>query len=220
MTVKDILSAAPVLPVLTIRRLEDAVPLARALVKGGLINLEITLRTPVALDAIRRIAKEVPEATVGAGTITRPADLDEVGRAGARFAVSPGLTPALRAAAQDAELPLIPGVMTPSEAMTAWDAGFQTLKLFPAAVAGGIDLLKAIGGPLPGLTFCPTGGIGPKTFRDYLALKNVICVGGSWVAPQDAIHQGDWDRITDLAAATQLPERTDDSSDSETSQVR
>ena len=205
MTAKDLLSATPVLPVLTITRLEDAVPLARALVAGGLRNLEITLRTSVALDAIRRIAEQVPDATVGAGTITKPADLDAAARAGARFAVSPGLPTALREAARDAPISLIPGVMTPSEAMKAQDAGFELLKLFPAEAAGGIALLKSIGGPLPGLSFCPTGGIGPKTFRDYLALDNVVCVGGSWVAPQQAIERGDWQQITALAEATTTP---------------
>lgn len=199
------LSTVPVLPVLTIDHLDQALPLARALVEGGLTHLEITLRTPVALSAIRLIADEVPEAVVGAGTVTHARDLEEVARAGGKFAVSPGATPALLAEAAKGDLPLVPGIMTPSEAMVAHDAGFEVLKLFPAEPAGGIALLKALSGPLPGLSFCPTGGIGPATFRDYLALDNVICVGGSWVAPKDAIQHGDWSRITTLAAATREP---------------
>lgn len=201
MTVHELLSAVPVLPVLTIRDIDHAVPLARALVAGGLDRLEITLRTPVALDAIRRIADEVPEAIVGSGTVTRAEDLEATVRAGGRFAVSPGLTPALYDAARDSEIPLIPGVATPSEAMTARDAGFEVLKLFPAEAVGGRSLLRAVGGPLPDLRFCPTGGINESTFRDYLALENVVCVGGSWVAPRDAVESGDWPRITALAAA-------------------
>ncbi len=202
LNLKDLLSKAPVLPVITLHHLEQAVPLAEALVRGGLTNLEITLRTPVALKVIQRIAEEVPEAVVGAGTVTHPRDLEAVSKAGGRFAVSPGATPALLAEAAQGDLPLIPGIMTPSEAMTAHDAGFEVLKLFPAEPAGGRALLKAIGGPLPALSFCPTGGIGPATFRDYLKLDNVICVGGSWVAPEEAVLAGDWSRITDLATAT------------------
>ena len=196
------LRRSPVVPVLTIDREEDAVPLARALVAGGLRVLEVTLRTPAALGALRRMAEEVSDAVVGVGTVTRAEDLTASAQAGARFAVSPGLTRGLAAAAQDHEIPLLPGVMTPSEAMEALDAGFDTLKLFPAEVAGGIRFLKALGGPLPDLAFCPTGGISPSNFRDYLKLENVLCVGGSWVAPKEAIAKGDWSRITELAQET------------------
>ena len=190
------------MPVIVIQRLDDAVPLARALVAGGLKNLEITLRTPVALDAIRAIAAEVPEARVGAGTVATPEHLDAVADAGGTFAVSPGLPGALRDAARSHDVPLVPGIMTPTEAMQAADAGFEILKFFPAEAAGGIALLKSIGGPLPHLKFCPTGGIGPSTFRDYLALPNVICVGGSWVAPKGLVADGDWDAVTALASET------------------
>ena len=207
MTAKAILSKAPVLPVMTVDRLDQAIPLAKALVLGGLTNLEITLRTPIALEAIQQIADALPEAVVGAGTVTHPRDLEAVSKAGGQFAVSPGATAALLTEAAQGDLPLIPGIMTPSEAMTAQDAGFEMLKLFPAEPAGGRALLKAIGGPLPGLSFCPTGGIGPDTFRDYLKLDNVICVGGSWVAPKEAVLAEDWARITELAAATREPTR-------------
>lgn len=197
---RDLLARAPVIPVLTIEDADTAVNLGRALVAGGLPVLEVTLRTPAALDAIRRMVAEVEGAIVGAGTITRSADLLEVAEAGAQFAVSPGLTDGLAYAAADSETPLLPGVMTPSEAMAARDRGFDTLKLFPARPAGGIALLKAFAGPLADLAFCPTGGISADDFRDYLALPNVLCVGGSWVAPRDAVAQGDWQRITQLAS--------------------
>jgi len=202
---REILRISPVIPVLTIHRIEDAVPLARALVKGGLLVLEVTLRTPNALEALRRMAEEVPDAVMGAGTITKPADLNAAAEAGARFAVSPGLTPDLAVVAKDSPIPLLPGVMTPSEAMAAQDKGFDTLKLFPAEVAGGISFLKAIRGPLSSLAFCPTGGIGPGNFRHYLSLSNVFCVGGSWVAPQSAIAAGDWQNITELAREAAQP---------------
>ena len=197
--IREILCISPVVPVLTVERPEHAVPLAQALVAGGLRVLEVTLRTPAALEALAAMALEVPEAVVGAGTVVRPADLEAVEKAGARFAVSPGLTPALAAAAQDSGVPLLPGVMTPSEAMSARDKGFDTLKLFPAAVAGGVSFLKALSGPLPDLAFCPTGGIGPGNFREYMELDSVLCVGGSWVAPKKAVATADWARITQLA---------------------
>ena len=196
----DILSRARVLPVLKITQVKNAVPLARALAAGGLDVLEVTLRTEAAIDAIRRIATEVPEVTVGAGTVTRARELDAVRDAGGRFAVSPGLVPELAKAARAADLPLLPGVMTPSEALAARDLGCDILKLFPAGVAGGIAMLKALSGPLPNLSFCPTGGIDAASFRDYLALPNVLCVGGSWVAPSKAIDTADWTRITALAS--------------------
>lgn len=202
MSIREMLTQAPVIPVLTIENPADAVPLAEALVAGGLTVLEVTLRTDAAIQAIHHMAEGVEGAVVGAGTVTSPEDLEAVIEAGAQFAVSPGLTTALGAAGADSPIPLLPGVMTPSEAMTAMDQGFSTLKFFPAGPAGGIPMLKALGGPLGDLAFCPTGGIGPDTFRDYLALPNVLCVGGSWVAPKDAVRAKDWQRITALALET------------------
>ncbi len=199
MILRDILRQARVLPVLEINNLDEAVPLARALAAGGLTVLEVTLRTDVAVEAIRWIAAEVPEVMVGAGTITRPSDFQRIRRAGARFAVSPGFTRELAEAAQSVEIPFLPGVMTPTEAMTASEQGFDTLKLFPAEPAGGVGLLKAINGPLPELAFCPTGGLRASNFRDYLALPNVLCVGGSWVAPAAEVAAANWTRITELA---------------------
>ncbi|MEM7349259.1 MAG: bifunctional 4-hydroxy-2-oxoglutarate aldolase/2-dehydro-3-deoxy-phosphogluconate aldolase [Acidobacteriota bacterium] len=199
MNLRDLLQKARVLPVLQILDAEQAVPLARALAEGGLNVLEVTLRSDAALEAIRRIDAEVSEVVVGAGTVTRPQDFDNIRQAGARFAVSPGLTPELAAAGRDADLPFLPGIMTPSEALVARQRGFDTLKLFPATTAGGIDLLRSIGGPLPELAFCPTGGLNAASFRDYLALPNVLCVGGSWVAPRSAVEAADWPTITRLA---------------------
>ncbi len=199
MNLRKILTRARVLPVLKIADAEQAVPLARALAAGGLSVLEVTLRTDAALEAIQRIADEVPEVLVGAGTVTRPRDVPAVLRAGGRFAVSPGFTPQLADAARDAGLPFLPGVMTPSEALVARDYGCDTLKLFPAEVAGGISVLKAFHGPLPELAFCPTGGLTETSFRDYLALPNVLCVGGSWVAPSSAVAAENWQQITQLA---------------------
>lgn len=192
---------APVIPVLVIEDLHHAVPLARALVAGGVRVLELTLRTPAALEAIARVAAEVEGAIVGAGTLTRPEDVEAVQRAGAVFGVSPGLTPELAAAARAGGLPLLPGVMTPSEVMAARGAGYSALKLFPAQQAGGIGMLKALGGPFPDLSFCPTGGINAATAPEFLALPNVVCVGGSWLTPADAVQAGDWARITALARA-------------------
>jgi len=194
-------SAAPVIPVLTIDRPADAVPLARALVRGGLPVLEITLRTEVALDALKAIAAEVPEATVGAGTVLTPGQLDRAQAAGARFAVSPGCTPALAAAAAAAKLPFLPGVQTVSEAMTLAEHGFRFLKFFPAGAAGGLDWLRSVAAPLAGIRFCPTGGIGADNAAAFLALSNVVCVGGSWVAPRTAVANGDWASVERLAAA-------------------
>ena len=189
-----------VIPVLTVERTEDAAPLARALVAGGLKYLEVTLRTPVALEAIRIMADEVPDAVVGAGTVRNTEDLDKVYRAGARFAVSPMWTEELAIAVLESPFPWLPGVMTPTEAVRAYDYGSDVLKLFPAKIAGGLGFLKAIGGPMPDLRFCPTGGIDANTFRDYLALPNVLCVGGSWVATRALIAEGNWAEITRLAA--------------------
>lgn len=198
--IADILAHAPVLPVLVIKRLEDAVPLARALVAGGLPVLEITLRTAAALDAIRAIGAAVPEAIVGAGTITRAEHLDAVAHAGARFAVSPGLTGSLARAAALASIPLLPGVATATETMNALDAGFTHLKFFPAQESGGTAMLRALAGPLPAATFCPTGGVTPQNAPEYLALPNVVCVGGTWMAPAALVEARDWNAVTQLAA--------------------
>ena len=201
MDISAIAALAPVVPVLTIERTADAVPLARALVKGGLPVLEITLRTEAALAALAAIAAEVPDAVVGAGTVLQPRQFDDVTRAGARFAVSPGCTPALVTAARAAGLPFLPGIQTVSEAMVLAEQGFGLMKFFPADVAGGLTWLKAVAAPLAGLRFCPTGGVGADTAQTYLSLANVACVGGSWVAPRDAVAAGDWVRIERLAAA-------------------
>jgi 2-dehydro-3-deoxyphosphogluconate aldolase/(4S)-4-hydroxy-2-oxoglutarate aldolase len=196
-----IAAQAPVIPVLTVERTADAVPLARALVKGGLPVLEVTLRTPVALEVLRAIATEVPDAIVGAGTVLDVDQLDQARRAGARFVVSPGCTRPLAEAAKSAATPFLPGVQTVSEAMALRDQGFGLMKFFPADQAGGLGWLKAVAAPLAGLSFCPTGGIGADTAPSYLALPNVACVGGSWVPPRDAVASGDWQKVERLAAA-------------------
>ena len=202
MTLAEILKLAPVVPVLIIEDEAHAVPLARALVAGGLYALEVTLRTPVALDCIRRIAGEVEGAVVGAGTVITASARQAVADAGAKFAVSPGL---IEGEGVDGPTPLLPGVATATELMRGLRAGFTHFTLFPANVVGGVGALKAFSSPFPQATFCPTGGVDVKNAPDYLALPNVICVGGSWVAPADAIRAGEWDRITDLArAASQL----------------
>jgi 2-dehydro-3-deoxyphosphogluconate aldolase/(4S)-4-hydroxy-2-oxoglutarate aldolase len=197
----DLLRIGPVVPVIVIDRVEHAVPLARALVAGGVRVLEVTLRTPVALEAISAIAREVDEAIVGVGTVTRASDVVKAIDAGARFGVSPGLTSELIEAAAATDLPLLPGVMTPSEVMAARAAGFAELKLFPAQQAGGIGMLKAMAGPFPEITFCPTGGISAASAPEFLAQPNVACVGGSWLTPREAIAAGDWAAITALARA-------------------
>ena len=196
---ETVLNTGPVMPVMVIQQLEDAVPLARALVAGGIRVLEITLRTPVALDAIRLISREVKDAIVGAGTIANPAQLAAAQEAGAVFAISPGLTPALLKAANNGNIALIPGVATLSELMLGMDYGLTHFKFFPAEAAGGIPMLKAIAGPFPHAVFCPTGGITPGTYRDYLKLANVACVGGSWLAPQQAVLEKNWAAVTELA---------------------
>ena len=201
MSVDELMTTGPVIPVLTIERPADAVPLGRALVKGGLPVLEITLRTPAALEALRLIAAEVEGAIVGAGTVLNAGQLDQAQRAGAQFAVSPGCTAALATAARAGGVPFLPGVQTVSEALALGEQGFRFLKLFPADTAGGVGWLKAVAAPLAGFRFCPTGGIGADTAAAYLALANVACVGGSWVAPRDAVTSGDWTRIERLAAA-------------------
>lgn len=195
------LRLAPVVAVVVIERLADAVPLARALCAGGIRAIEVTLRTPVALAAIRAIAGEVEDACVGAGTVLRAADLQAAHAAGARFAVSPGSTPALLAAAHDCDLPWLPGAASASEAMVLLEHGHRLQKFFPAAAAGGIAQLRALAGPLPQLGFCPTGGIDAASATDYLALPNVVCVGGSWLTPAAAVAAADWSHIGQLARA-------------------
>ena len=199
MDIRNILSLAPVIPVLTIEKLEHAVPLARALCAGGLRVLEVTLRTPAGLPAIEAMRKSVPDAVVGVGTLTRPEDFVQSTQAGAQFGVSPGLTPELAKASQGAGFPLLPGIMTPSELIAGLGFGFTTFKLFPAQQAGGVNMLKAMGGPFPDVVFCPTGGITRATAPDFLALPNVACIGGSWVAPNDKVRAGDWNGIEALA---------------------
>lgn len=200
MNVNEILAASPVMPVIVANDVAAGVALARALVAGGIRVLEVTLRTPQAVDVIRAIAAEVPQAIVGAGTITRPGDLDAVLKAGAAFGVSPGHTPALLQAATGSGLPFLPGVMTPSDVIAAREAGYAALKLFPAQQAGGIDMLNALAGPFPDVVFCPTGGVNPANAARFLALKNVACVGGSWLAPAALVARGDWPAIQALAA--------------------
>lgn len=195
----EVCRLAPVVPVLVIDDIAHARPLAEALVAGGLPALEVTLRTPCALDAIRIMA-EVPGGHVGAGTLLTRADVKAAKDAGATFGVSPGSTPALIDAACEFDLPLLPGAVTASEIMALLELGFTVQKFFPAEQSGGAAFLKSIGSPLPQVSFCPTGGIGLKTAPDYLGLKNILCVGGSWVAPKDAMVVGDWAKITTLAA--------------------
>jgi 2-dehydro-3-deoxyphosphogluconate aldolase/(4S)-4-hydroxy-2-oxoglutarate aldolase len=199
MNIREILGLAPVIPVLTITDLEHAVPLARALVAGGLPVLEITLRTPVALAAIEAMRKALPEAIIGVGTLTRAVDFAAADRVGAQFGVSPGLTPDLAAASRGARFPLLPGVMTPTELISARNSGFNVLKLFPSQQAGGIGMLRALGAVFPDVLFCPTGGISRESAPAFLALPNVVCVGGSWVAPPALLAAGDWDGIEALA---------------------
>lgn len=195
----SLLDVAPVIPVVVIDELDTAVPLARALVAGGLPIIELTLRTPAALAAIRLIADEVPEILVGAGTIASPRQAKEAAAAGAQFLVSPGTTPDLLLAMSGTGLPFLPGTATISEMLMVLESGRSEMKLFPAAQSGGVDFLKAVAGPLPQVRFCPTGGIRPDTAADYLALPNVGCVGGTWLTPAAAVAAGDWDRISELA---------------------
>lgn len=194
-----ILNTCPVMPVMVIENLDDAVPLAKALVAGGIKVLEITLRTPIALDAIRLISQEVKDAIVGAGTITTPEQLTAAEQAGAVFAISPGLTPKLLTAAIAGNIALIPGISTLSELMQGMEYGLDHFKFFPAEAAGGIPMLKSIAGPIPQVTFCPTGGISPENYNSYLQLSNVACVGGSWLAPADVVKSKNWNKVTELA---------------------
>ena len=200
LSIREVCRRAPVIPVIVIDDLDKAVPLAEALVAGGLPALEVTLRTPVALQAIRAIADAVEGAVVGVGTLRTADDVKASIDAGARFGVSPGFTDAVIDAAEAEGLSMLPGVATPSEAMRAADRGFEILKFFPAEANGGVPVLKAWASPLAGLQFCPTGGVNEKNAKDYLNLSNVICVGGSWVTPKDVIEIGDWARVANLAS--------------------
>ncbi len=197
----SVLDLAPVVPVVVVDDLADAVPLARALVAGGLPAIEVTLRTPVALDAIRAIAGEVPDAVVGAGTVITAEQVAQVVAAGARFLVSPGWTDALLEAMRASGVPFLPGVSTTSEVVALLERGVREMKFFPAEAAGGTAYLKALAAPLPQARFCPTGGIGPDSAPEYLALPNVGCVGGSWMLPKDAVAGRDWGRVEALARA-------------------
>ncbi|MEO8779517.1 MAG: bifunctional 4-hydroxy-2-oxoglutarate aldolase/2-dehydro-3-deoxy-phosphogluconate aldolase [Rhodanobacter sp.] len=197
--IEAIMRLAPVIPVVVIHDLKTAVPMARALVAGGITAIEVTLRTPVALEAIRAIAAEVEGATVGVGTVLSAIDLHAARQAGARFAVSPGMSPCLLDAADDNPLPLLPGAATASEAMSLLERGYRHQKFFPAVPAGGYKLLGAWASPLPQIRFCPTGGISLTNAADFLALPNVLCVGGSWLTPADKLATGDWSAIELLA---------------------
>ena len=203
LTPLHVMQDAPVIPVIVLHDVAHAVPMARALVAGGIRMLEVTLRTPQALACMEAIAREVPEAVLGAGTVRSQADAQAAVNAGARFAVSPGYTSALGQACRALGLPLLPGVATGSEIMQAQADGYQQLKFFPALQAGGLAMLKAWSGPFFDVDFCPTGGLTPENAPQFLALPNVRCVGGSWLVPADALATGDWARITTLAAQAQ-----------------
>lgn len=205
--IEAIMTRCPVIPVIVIKRPEDAVPLARALVQGGLKVLEVTLRTPCALAAIGEIKSALPEAIVGAGTVVTVEDVDNAVAAGAEFLVSPGSPPALIDACLQRNVPILPGVATPTEAMTLYHRGIVHMKFFPAQAAGGVAMLKSIGGPLPQLKFCPTGGIDPDNAADYLALDNVLCIGGSWMLDSDLIAARDWMGIEQKARRASLLEK-------------
>jgi 2-dehydro-3-deoxyphosphogluconate aldolase/(4S)-4-hydroxy-2-oxoglutarate aldolase len=202
LTAIDVMRDAAVIPVIVLEDVAQAVPLARALVEGGIRMLEVTLRTPVALACIEAIAREVPAAVAGAGTVRSAADARAAAAAGARFAVSPGYTRSVGDACRDLGLPLLPGVATGSEVMAALEGGYTELKFFPAQQAGGTAMLKALAGPFHDVRFCPTGGVSPANAREYLALPNVVCVGGSWLTPAESVRGGDWARITQLARET------------------
>lgn len=197
----SLLDRVPVIPVVVLHDAAHAVPLARALVAGGLPVIELTLRTPAALDAIEAIASDVPEILVGAGTIVAPGQAKEALSAGAQFLVSPGTTPALADAMAETGLAHLPGAATVSEVLRLLELGYTELKLFPAESSGGVGFLRSIASPVPAARFCPTGGVSPGNAADYLALPNVGCVGGSWITPADAVAAGDWDRVTGLARA-------------------
>ncbi|HIF9135261.1 TPA: bifunctional 4-hydroxy-2-oxoglutarate aldolase/2-dehydro-3-deoxy-phosphogluconate aldolase [Photobacterium damselae] len=195
---QDVFAISPIIPVMVIERLEDAIPMAKALMEGGISIFEITLRTPVALEAMTLIANELPQALVGAGTVLTCAQYDAAVQAGAKFAISPGMSPSLLLHAQQGTVPLIPGVATPSEIMQALELGYDHLKFFPAEAYGGAQTLKAISAPLPQVTFCPTGGINTANVIEYKMVKSVATIGGSWMLPKDLIAQGQWEEITKL----------------------
>ncbi len=196
----SLLDRVPVVPVVVLHDAADAVPLARALVEGGLPVIELTLRTPAALDAVRAIAAEVPDILVGAGTVVSPEQAGRAAAAGAQFLVSPGTTPALAAAMEDTGLPFLPGAATVSEVLSLLERGHTDLKLFPAEASGGVDFLASVGAPVPQARFCPTGGVTAASAPSYLALDNVGCVGGSWITPADAVRRGDWAAVTRRAS--------------------
>jgi 2-dehydro-3-deoxyphosphogluconate aldolase/(4S)-4-hydroxy-2-oxoglutarate aldolase len=198
LTARDVMRDAPVIPVIVLNEVAQAVPLARALVAGGIRMLEVTLRTPVAISCIEAIAREVPDAVAGAGTVRNTKDAEAAVKAGARFIVSPGNSSPLGRACKELGVPLLPGVATGSEIMAAQDDGYTEMKFFPAVPAGGAAMLKAWQGPFPEATFCPTGGITAANARDFLCLPNVACVGGTWIVPADAIEKGEWGRVTRL----------------------
>lgn len=206
--IREILAASPVMPVIVLDRRDDAVPLAEALVSGGIRVLEVTMRTPAALDCVRAIRAAVPDAIVGVGTITNVIDMDAAQAAGAMFGVSPGTTSALLSHAVSKGFSFLPGSMTPSDVMRALDAGFTAMKLFPAKQAGGVEMLKALGGPFPRVLFCPTGGIDADSAATYIALPNVACVGGSWLSPAALIAGKDWAEIRRRAQAAALLAKT------------
>jgi 2-dehydro-3-deoxyphosphogluconate aldolase/(4S)-4-hydroxy-2-oxoglutarate aldolase len=203
LTALQVMQDAPVIPVIVLNDVAHAVPMARALVAGGVRMLEVTLRTPQALACMQAIARDVPEAVVGAGTVRSAAEARSAANAGARFAVSPGYTRSVGQACRDLGLPLLPGVATGSEIMMALEDGITEMKFFPAMQAGGAAMLKAWSGPFGEVRFCPTGGVTPENAREFLALPNVVCVGGSWLVPNAALGQGDWMRITQLSRETQ-----------------
>jgi 2-dehydro-3-deoxyphosphogluconate aldolase / (4S)-4-hydroxy-2-oxoglutarate aldolase len=214
--IRSLLDIVPVIPVVIVHEAADAVPIARALVDGGLPIIELTLRTPAAMDAIERIAAEVPEIIVGAGTIVDTTAPKQAAAAGAQFLVSPGSTPALRSAMRDTGLPNLPGVATVSEVLSLAEDGYTEMKFFPAEAAGGAAYLRAIHSPVPAARFCPTGGITPTNLASYLSLPNVGCIGGSWLTPADAIESRDWTRIASLAhAAVELANLEPRESDSQ-----
>ena len=196
---KELFAMGPIVPVLVINKVADALPIAEALLAANIKVLEATLRTPAALDVISIIAKELPEAVVGSGTVTNRQQLQQSVDAGAKFAISPGLTTDLLQAGNEGEIALIPGISSISDLMDASDLGYDHLKFFPAEASGGVNAIKSIGGPFPDITFCPTGGINLKNIRDYLALPNVACCGGSWLVPNSAVENKNWSEITKLS---------------------
>lgn len=199
---KEFLEPVGVMPVVVIDRVEDAVPITNALKAGGIKAVEVTLRTAAALDAIRAIKAECEDVLLGVGTVVNEQNLKDIAEIGVDFAVSPGFTPNLIKKSQDLGVELLPGVASPSEVMVGMELGLSCFKLFPAVAVGGIPLLKSIGGPLPQVSFCPTGGLKIETFTDFLALPNVACVGGTWLVPKEAVEKQDWQAITDIAAQT------------------